>query len=128
MKATLLYSSALAAAIVLLPSCTCQRAHRAAQAPAPQCCVPAIYSPVHVYSNTESSEVVQKQLAAKRKMLQETQADSEAERVEHTFVQSAAPDLYANQDYQWLHNQILTDNARKAKELSTDISNLSNGR
>ena len=126
MKATLLYSAALAAAIVLLPSCTCQRSLRAAQAP--QCCIPQVNAPVHVYSNTESPEVVKKQLEAKRKMLAETQADSAAERAEHAFVETAAPDLYANKDYQWAHNQTLTDNARKVKELQKDISDLSHGR
>ena len=126
MKATLLYTAALAAAVVMLPSCTCQKSLRAAQAP--QCCIPQVNAPVHVYSNTETPEVVQKQLDAKRKMLAETQADSEAERAEHAFVETAAPDLYANKDYQWVHGQILTDNDRKAKELKADISDLSKGR
>lgn len=125
MKATLLYS-ALAAALFLLPSCTCQRSHRVTLAP--RCCIPQAQAPYHVYSNKETPEVVQKQLDAKRKMLAETQADSEAERKEHAFVETAAPDLYANKDYQWVHGQILTDNDRKAQELKNDISDLSQGR
>lgn len=123
MKATLLYTAVLAAAVVMLPSCS-QRSVSVA----PQCCIPQVNAPVHVYTNTESPEVVKKQLEAKRKMLADTQADSEAERAEHAFVETAAPDLYANKDYQWVHGQILTDNDRKVKELKTDISNLSNGR
>lgn len=110
----------------MLPSCTCQSSLRAAQAP--QCCVPQINAPVHAYVGTESPEVVKKQLEAKRKMLAETQADSDAERAEHAFVETAAPDLYANKDYQWVHGQILTDNARKAKELRSDISDLTHSR
>ena len=127
MKATLFYTSLLAAAL-LVPSCSSHRAHTHYVAQYPAYAVPQSQTNYHVYSNKESKEVVQKQLDAKRKMLQDIQADSEAERKEHAFVEGAAPDLYKNKDYQWVHGQILTDNARKAKELSSDISKLSHSR
>lgn len=127
MKATLFYTSLLAAAFVL-PSCTSHQAHAPYVAQNPNSYIPQSQTNYHVYSNKESSEVVQKQLDAKRKMLQEIQADADAERAEHAFVESAAPDLYRNQDYQWAHGQILTDYERKAKELRSDISDLSRSR
>ena len=127
MKATLFYTSLLAAAFVL-SSCSSHQAHAPYVAQNPTCCIPQSQTNYHVYSNQESKEVVQKQLDTKRKMLQEIQEDVEAERTEHAFVETAAPDLYKNQDYQWVHGQILTDHARKAKELSSDISDLSRSR
>lgn len=127
MKATLFYTSLLAAAFVL-SSCTSQRAHAPYVTQGPACCIPQSQTNYHVYSNKESSEVVQKQLVAKRKMLKEIQEDAAAERTEHAFVETAAPDLYKNPEYQWVHGQILTDHARKAKELGSDISDLSRSR
>ena len=115
MKATLQYSVLLAAAALVLPSCSSSSSTAVTEYPvaAPQ----QVVYVAPVKKSNKISDVERKHRELVRQMNADVQKDIAAEKKEHEFVKMAAPELYDNKDYQWGHGQLLTDENRKANEL-----------